>query len=122
MARGERRKYPRVPLNLLIQYRFDSFEDFISEYASDISEGGMFIRTLEPREEGTMLYLQLVLRDGSKLIEGLGRVVRVNPPSTHADHSPGMGIEFLSLDEESAALINEIVTQNVAHRAGRPPK
>lgn len=105
----ERRRYPRVPLNLLIQYRFDTFEDFISEYASDISEGGMFIRTDEMREEGAMIYLQFALKDGTKLIEGLGRVVRVNPPGEEAPQ--GIGVEFVNFDEDSRALITAIVDE-----------
>lgn len=105
---AERRQHPRVPLNLLIQYRFDTFEDFFSEYASNISEGGMFIRTDQPHDRGAMIYLQFVLKDGRKLIEGLGRVVHVNPPSSK---EPGMGIEFVNFDEDSWAMVQRIVEQ-----------
>jgi type IV pilus assembly protein PilZ len=105
----ERRRYPRVPLNLLIQYRFDTFEEFMSEYASNISEGGMFIRTDDAREEGSMVYLQFALKDGTKLIEGLGKVVRVNP--ANQDAPQGIGIEFVNFDEESRALIQAIVEE-----------
>jgi type IV pilus assembly protein PilZ len=104
----ERRKYPRVPLNLLIQFRFDTFEAFISEYASDISEGGMFIRCEDAREEGSMVYLQFGLKDGTRLIEGLGRVVRVNPKGSS---NPGMGVEFVNFDEESRQMIEAIVRE-----------
>ncbi|MFZ5472181.1 MAG: TIGR02266 family protein [Myxococcota bacterium] len=90
-----------------MQFRFDTFEDFLAEYSVNISPGGMFIRTTEPREEGSMIYLQFTLKDGSKLIEGLGRVVRVNPPGDRS-REPGMGIEFVNFDEESMALIQEI--------------
>ena len=109
----EKRRYPRAPLNLLVQYRFDSMEAFLSEVASDISVGGMFIRTEEPREEGALVYLQFWLADGTKLIEGLGRVVRVNRPGD-PDRTPGMGIEFVNLDEESTDLIHDIVRTNLA--------
>ena len=61
-ATGEnRRRHERVPLTLLVQYRFNSFEDFLAEYSADISAGGMFIRTDDPREEGAMIYLQFWL-------------------------------------------------------------
>ena len=109
MSVVERRRYPRVPLNLLIQYRFDTFEEFMSEYASDISEGGMFIRTEEQREERSMVYLQFALKDGTKLIEGLGRVIRVNPPN--GQNPQGIGIEFVNFDEDSRALIQAIVEE-----------
>jgi len=111
---AERRKYPRVPLSLLIQYRFDTLEDFLSEYSTNISIGGMFIRTDKPKDEGTLVYLQFYLRDGAKLIEGLGRVVRVNPADTAGDQSAsGMGIEFVNFDEESMELIRQIVERNI---------
>lgn len=104
----EKRRHERVPLSLLVQYRFNSFEDFLAEYSADISVGGLFIRTEEPREEGAMIYLQFWLNDGSKLIEGLGRVVRVNAVGG-ADPVAGMGVEFLNFDEDSMALIHEII-------------
>jgi type IV pilus assembly protein PilZ len=111
----ERRKYPRVPLSLLIQYRFDTLEDFLSEYSTDISIGGMFIRTDKPKDEGTLVYLQFYLRDGAKLIEGLGRVVRVNPSDSPGDQAAsGMGIEFVNFDEESMELVRQIVERNMA--------
>jgi uncharacterized protein (TIGR02266 family) len=107
-ADPRRRRHERVPLTLLVQYRFNSFEDFLAEYSADISAGGMFIRTEEPREEGAMIYLQFWLNDGSKLIEGLGKVVRVNAPGM-AGRVPGMGVEFVNFDETSMSLIHEII-------------
>lgn len=112
----DKRRHPRAPLSLLIQFRFDSLDEFMSEYAIDISYGGMFIRTLEPREEGSMVYLQFSLKGGARLIEGLGRVVRVNPPASSQE--PGMGIEFVNFDDQSMALIEDIVRKNLAKTKG----
>jgi uncharacterized protein (TIGR02266 family) len=107
-ARAEnKRRHQRTALSLLVQFRFNTFEDFLAEYSIDISVGGMFIRTDHPRPEGSMIYLQFALRDGHKLIEGLGKVVRVNPPG--GTTIPGMGVEFVNLDSESEGLIAEIV-------------
>lgn len=114
---GKQRRHERVPLSLLVQYRLNTFEDFLAEYSHDLSAGGMFIRTAEPRELGSMIYLQFWLNDGSKLIEGLGKVVHVTPPGS--DRAPGMGIEFVNFDEDSMALIQEIIQSK---RAARPPK
>lgn len=100
-----------MPLNLLIQYRFDTFEDFISEYASDLSEGGMFIKNDDDddtHEEGQLVYLQFTLKDGTRLIEGLGKIVRINDQRSG---DPGLGIEFLNFDEDSKALIEAIVRE-----------
>ncbi len=114
MSEGdERRRFPRTPLSLLVQYRFNSFEDFLAEYSVNISPGGMFIKTDKPLEEGATVYLQFSLKDGSRLIEGMGRVVRVNPPGVK-DRIPGMGIEFVNFDDDSMQLINEICAQRGA--------
>ena len=102
-----RRKHPRTSLSMLVQYRFNSFEDFTTEYSVNLSPSGIFIQTDEPRELGAMVYLQFTMSDGSKLIEGLGKVVRVIRPEDRTK-TPGMGIEFVNFDEESAALIREI--------------
>ena len=110
----ERRKHQRTPLSLLVQFRFNTFEDFIADYSHDISPGGMFIRTDEPQEEGSIVYLQFSLKDGSRLIEGMGKVVRCNPPGV-AGRVVGMGIEFLNFDDESMALIQEICATREAH-------
>lgn len=113
----ERRKHPRTPLSLLVQFRFNTFEDFLADYSQDISPGGMFIRTDDPKEEGSIIYLQFSLKDGSRLIEGMGKVVRCNPPGEKG-RIAGMGIEFLNFDDESMALIQEICATREAQ--GKP--
>ena len=77
----------------------------------------MFIRTEQPREMGSMIYLQFQLKDGHKLIEGLGRVCWVNEPGDK-DRIAGMGIEFVNFDEESMSLIEEICSTKAT--AGKP--
>ncbi len=106
----DKRRHPRTPLNVLVQFRFDTFDEFLAEYSVNISPGGIFVKTEEPREEGSVIYLQFALKDGSKLIEGMGRVVRVNPVGD-PKRPPGMGIEFMNFDDESMALIAEICAQ-----------
>jgi len=103
---SDRRQCVRVPLNLLVQYRFDTADELFCEYALDISEGGVFIKSDEPREAGSMMYLQFVLKNGIRLIEGLGRVAHVSP---FGDKVRGMGIQFLNFDEESKETIKLLV-------------
>jgi uncharacterized protein (TIGR02266 family) len=102
---SHQRRHDRQPVSLLVQYRFDTFEDFLAEYSVNLSPGGMFIRSDSPRGLGEMLYLQFALKDGSKLIEGYARVVQVQPEGAPI---PGMGVQFVSFDEESTNLIRQI--------------
>lgn len=110
---AERRRSPRIALDLLIQYRFESYEDFLSDRSLDISTGGIFICTEAPREEGALVYLQFRLIEGEPIVEGLGRVVRVNPPGMPG-RVAGMGIEFVNLDEASRRTIEDVVAHRLA--------
>lgn len=107
MSGSERRIHPRVPLKLLVQFRLHDVDQFMREHAVNLSIGGMFIATPDPRPIGVLVYLQFRLADGGTLIEGLGRVVHVNDPKTD---EPGMGIEFVNLDEGSREFIDAAIS------------
>ncbi|NOZ87860.1 MAG: TIGR02266 family protein [Deltaproteobacteria bacterium] len=104
---SEKRRFPRRPLTLLIQYRGESLEALIAEYAEDVSLGGMFIRTDEPVPQGSIIFVQFTLPDGSSLFEGLAKVAWAREPGNNAP--AGMGIEFLNLDQESRAVLKSLV-------------
>ncbi len=102
----ERRRTPREPVSLLIQYRFDTFEPFMAEYISDISERGLRIQDPDVvRPPGTVVYVQFINRDGTRLIEGLCNVVWV-----HVQPERAMALEFVDFDDESLDLIRRLIT------------
>tara|TARA_B100000959_G_C14852269_1_gene570615 strand:- start:636 stop:938 length:303 start_codon:yes stop_codon:yes gene_type:complete len=93
-----------------VQFRLKDMDTFLREYAMNISYGGIFIKTLKPHPQDSMLYLQIQLENGTKIIEGLGKVVHVNSANhTHA----GMGIEFINIDQESQQFINNLVNERM---------
>jgi len=110
----DRRAHSRAQLPLIVQFRLDNMGVFLQEHAINLSAGGMFIRTDRPHHLGDHVYLQFRLRDGQKLIEGVATVVHINPPGHEA---PGMGLEFLNLDEESQIRIDEIVLERLGDLA-----
>ncbi len=93
------RRHPRRSLAWLVQYRFDVGEGYRVEYAQDLSESGLFVRTDQPHPPGAVVQLQITPRGGAGLIEGIGRVVRRVDPGR--GEPAGMGIEFLQLDLET---------------------
>lgn len=107
---SDRRLFRRVPFFRKVEYRFQSMDDFRSKFANDLSLGGMFIKTDEPEPMGTVIFLQFDLQDGSKILTGYGKVVRVNPRGL-PDFDPGMGIEFLKFDDESLQRIRQLVAE-----------
>ncbi|MFN3198422.1 MAG: PilZ domain-containing protein [Bradymonadia bacterium] len=94
-GRQEKRSATRVSINR----DFESIEEFVAEYARDISLTGVFIRSKHPLPVGTQVNLKFsLIHQDIEIIEGVGEVVRtVQPPQREA----GMGVKFLELTAES---------------------
>lgn len=100
MARREER--------VTINKEFDSFDQFIQEYVTNLSRSGAFIKTKTPLPVGTEVNLRFtVIMDDIETIEGVGEVVRVQTDP------PGMGVVFRELSQYSKDLIDKLLT---AHR------
>lgn len=98
------RRHPRVQVNR----EFESIEEFITEYVSDLSFSGAFIRTDDPLPVGTKVDLRFtVIVDDFESIEGIGEVVRVVPPGRN--EPPGMAVVFTELTDYSVRLIERLL-------------
>src|SRR6202158_744617 len=109
----------RVPLAHRIQLKFDRFSGFINEYFSNISPGGIFIRTDTPEPPGQLLEFEFRLGAGYELIRGRGEVVWARQRGEGPERPPGMGVRFIELSPGSKDLIYKIVDDYVAH-GGKP--
>jgi uncharacterized protein (TIGR02266 family) len=111
----ERRRHPRAPVDLLVGLKFDSVQQFLAAYAEDISESGMFLRGDHAgavREVGQQLELRFDAGN-RRIVQGRARVVRVIDSGDQAS-GPGIGIEFVELDETSRKLLEAIVRIKLA--------
>ena len=88
---------------LTINKEFESFDAFITEYVTNISRTGVFVRSKQPYPVGTRVNLHFsIILEGLETIEGEGEVVRI-------EHEPaGMGIAFVSLTPESQSLVSQL--------------
>jgi len=95
----DRRHGPRVLVDLEVDYA--SEENYLFAYITDISATGIFVRTTTPEAPGTHLNLRFS-SEGSEQLEIEGEVIWVNPyrPGAPDNLHPGMGIRFVSLDNE----------------------
>jgi uncharacterized protein (TIGR02266 family) len=92
----EKRQAPRHQIN----HEFSSADEFIREYAMNVSFGGCFIRTNDVLPVGTEVALRFtVILDDFETIEGEGEVVRVVQPG--GAEPAGVGVVFTSLTEAS---------------------
>ena len=105
---AERRRAPRMLVDLEVDYA--SEENYLFAYITDISATGIFIRTTTPEAPGTQLNLRFS-SENSGAIEVEGEVIWVNPyrPGAPDNLHPGMGIRFLSLDNELRDRLLELI-------------
>lgn len=105
-APPEKRHAPRVRVNR----EFASIEEFITEYVSDLSKDGVFIRSDDPLPVGTRVDLRFtVIVSDFETIEGIGEVVRVVPPG--AGEPGGMAVVFIELTSDSKKLVEHLLTR-----------
>nr|HEX4318255.1 TIGR02266 family protein [Kofleriaceae bacterium] len=114
---SERRRAPRVLVDLEVDYA--SEDNYLFAYITDISETGIFVRTTTPEAPGTHLNLRFdspddlaeLVHDGTGPIEVEGLVIWVNPyrPGARDNLHPGMGIRFVSLDDDVRDRLLELV-------------
>ena len=98
--RPDRRHGERITINK----QFDSFDQFVSEYVTNLSGEGAFVRTDTPLPVGTEVRLKFsVVLDGIETVEGIGEVVRI------ATDPPGMGVVFKKLEVYSARLVERLL-------------
>jgi hypothetical protein len=97
-----------------VNVEFASIDELITEYVSNISRSGVFIRSKNPLPVGTKVDLKFtVILDDVETIEGIGEVVRVS-------QSPkGMGVVFISLSSVSQTLVGRVLTRRAEGRPRR---
>ncbi len=108
----DKRSGQRTPVGLLLKLSYGSVDEFVEKFASNISRGGVFIRTREPRPVGTLLAFELRLQGGEAVVKGKGvvRWIQREDASARPPAAPGMGIQFVELDERSREVVERIVT------------
>lgn len=92
----------RVEVNL----EFESLER-MTQYVSNISRTGCFLRSRDPWPVGTRLNLRFtVLADDPEVLEAKGEVVRV------AERPRGMGIKFMELPISARKVIDHLLARS----------
>jgi molecular chaperone DnaK len=113
----EKRSGDRTPVGLLVRLSYGSVDEFVERFAVNISRGGIFIRSRDPKPVGTAVSFELKLVSGETILRGQGLVrwIQAESPGAHPPVAPGMGIQFTPLDHASRALVDRMV----AHKDGR---
>ncbi|MBN1653985.1 MAG: PilZ domain-containing protein [Deltaproteobacteria bacterium] len=102
------RKSERALVSIVARYRSPLFFEYVNERCYDLSQGGMFIKSSNPVNPGTLLKLECVVNDGPEKIRGVARVVWVRRADL-AQGPAGMGVKFIKLEPGSEKLIERII-------------
>ena len=100
------RTTPRIPKTLAVTYEDENTT--IKAYASDISEGGLFVGTESPFNLGRKFPLTLQIPGLIKPIEIMSQVawVKKRPGKDKTGHS-GMGVKFFEMDVQNRDILGQ---------------
>ena len=102
----DRRRTLRNPLPVL-KVKVDENRRVFFGYARNISRGGFFITTLNPREIGATFSVELTIPDPvNRTVQALCEVVWARSFSKGSAYDPGMGLRFCELAEDIGEAID----------------
>ncbi|MGZ3407922.1 MAG: TIGR02266 family protein [Polyangia bacterium] len=118
MAGHDSRIGDRQTASMRIKLKYPDVETFIQKYAVNISRGGIFIATKQPKAVGTFVRFEFLLSDATttSIIRGEGQVQwtkEYDPAQPNKAH--GMGVKFSRLDAGSQAVIDRALRWRADH-------
>ncbi len=120
MASPNKRTAERLQHDLMVAYR--TVDGFITDWAVNISKGGLFINNRKPLQVGTVVRLIVALPDTPFPFDLTGKVVRVIEFNNATNEVPGMGIEFVDIDDEKRTRIERFVEKLRQELPAEPAK
>jgi type IV pilus assembly protein PilZ len=102
-----KRKTTRLHHEIPVAYR--SVGSFLTDWATNISQGGLFINTRHPLAVGTEVRILIQLPGEPKAAAIEGKVTRVTEYDNHHNLVPGMGVEFTDLAQDRRAELERFV-------------
>jgi len=113
----ERRRHPRVPISLKVEYK--RLNSFFADYTKNISRGGTFIRTGNPLSIGTefMFLLAIPTLDDPLSLRGKVQWV-VTEDDASEEEEAGMGIGFVYESEAERDKIAHTVEELMVDQLG----
>lgn len=95
----------RVPIRVRVEYQ--QVDDFLADYACNLSLGGMFIQTERPLPAGTRFRLRLLLPEPHEPIETYAEVRWV---ADTVDGERGMGVRFDTLSRTARQQVERLLS------------
>jgi uncharacterized protein (TIGR02266 family) len=79
----------------------------------NLSEGGLYLRTLHPLPEGALIHIKFTLPHDTEIISLSAEVVRTFSLGAQFDCEPGMGLRFIDIPEDTLLKIRNFIQWEV---------
>jgi len=106
-VKQNQRRAARLHHELPVAYR--TVGSFLTDWATNISQGGLFINTRKPMPVGTEVKIIIQLPGAAFPFDITGVVNRVEPVGNKKNAAPGMAVEFTELDRAKRDRIETFV-------------
>jgi uncharacterized protein (TIGR02266 family) len=119
-------QYPGVAALPLIRVRLKHADEkaFVERFAANVTRGGVFLASREPRPVGSLVRFEVCLVSGQVVLSGEGRVTWVKPYNANEPARPhGMGVQFTELEAASRPMLERLLVRREAtgKRPSPPP-
>lgn len=104
---GQPRTTPRIPVKLRVEIEEGKPEKALT--CINLSEGGLYLRTLEPLPGGTVLHIKFSLPHDTMPIKVAAEVVRSLSLGAQFEAEPGIGLHFIDMPEDTLLRIRNYV-------------
>lgn len=104
---GQPRSAPRVPIKMQVVIKETVAEKKLT--CTNISEGGLYLRTASPLADGAVMHITFTLPHDSEPMELAAVVVRSLPLGSQLETEPGMGLRFQDITPDQQARIRNYV-------------
>jgi uncharacterized protein (TIGR02266 family) len=96
--------------------RFSTVQDFVLEYAANISAGGVFVHTPQPPPLKTVVSIEMQLPGSDAAVPAKGIVVHRVTADEAAQRGtlPGMGVQFVEASDEFRESIDAAIEHILA--------
>ncbi len=103
----EQRSVPRISAKFLVTIREETPAKEL--VCINLSEGGMYLRTLDPLEEGCLLHIKVTLPHDTTASDLEAEVVRSAPLADLIEVEPGMGLRFVNVRDSVASRLRNFI-------------
>jgi uncharacterized protein (TIGR02266 family) len=105
-----------------VRLRYSDLETFIERFAPNVTRGGIFLASRQPRAEGEIFRFEVQLATGAVALAGEGKVIWVKPFDPNEPQKPhGMGVQFVQIDPGSRETLTRILQAKANPRVPAAP-